>query len=126
MSRLHELAAMSAIAFGIAAIASAHASADGSPECNDAALAGTDCGYGSLAGDGGTAVGNSATATGANSTAIGRAALASGVDSPALGQGATATGANSTAIGQGASTGAFTIRWLLAPTPSQRPIIRYS
>lgn len=113
MTRLSKMMTTTAITLGFAAIAASPALADATPECNDSAFLGTECGTDSVAGNGSTAVGNTASATGQfavavgvsssapvdNATAVGFLATASGVGSTANGVGAIAAGENSIATG---------------------------
>lgn len=102
MSRLTLIKSSSVLAFAIAALAASPAAADFTPECNDAAVAGTECGTGSIAGDGATAVGYYSTATGLFAVAVGQASTADADNATAVGTLAMATGVGSTAIGTGA------------------------
>jgi autotransporter adhesin len=108
MDRLSKIMTTSALALAFA-LPSSPAWADGTPQCNDSAFEGTECGTNSNAADFATAVGNMANASGDGSVAVGHTARAPGFVAVAIGQAALASGDNATAVGflaQATGTGA--------------------
>ncbi len=108
MDRPSKIMRTSALALGFL-LSSTAAWADETPECNDSAFQGTECGRDSNAADFATAVGFMAEANGDGSVAVGHTARATGFVAVAIGQAALASGDNSTAVGflaQARGTGA--------------------